>query len=261
MWHAVSLSILTIAAANCCCASQPALVLGASPASCRSALRIGVVTCDSGTNDSDEPWSVSEAQIDEYLAQYGKPPREAVRALLDPSDRNIAAWLRKQHEIIATASYVASRMTEIAAESNSLRTVDYSVPSSQFPAMMQMRATLFFKFESSPSWRAVHALQTVVDHYPSIEGRLVHVGPLPDARRSKWLAALGTVLPLSTVPGETINNLSVPSLLIEDLRYMTRQLLDATDLTAERVHEQIVALRTAGQTHDRNLIITTPLKQ
>jgi hypothetical protein len=246
----ISLTFVSVAA-QFGLALQPALVPGALSVDCRSALWIGVVTCGGGTTDTDQATRVSEAQVTEFLAQYGKPPREAVRALLDPTDSNITAWIRKQREIVAIASYVAARMTAISSRPGSGGFASVSSPTSAVPSMVQMRVTLFFKFGNPSSVDAVHALQTVVDRYPSIDGRLVQVGPAPDPHLRKWLTTLNAVLPISIAAPEEIGNISVPSLLIEDLRYGTRQRLDATDITIDRICNQIVAVRATAEMSDR----------
>jgi hypothetical protein len=54
-----------------------------------------------------------DAAIDAYLAAYGKPPRAAVRALLDPSDENVAALLAEQSRQELRAARVAARLTRL----------------------------------------------------------------------------------------------------------------------------------------------------
>ena len=63
------------------------------------------------------PPAVSEpadADVERYLAGHGRPPREVARALLDPSDANIAAMMRRLQRDQAIAAYVGQRMTELA---------------------------------------------------------------------------------------------------------------------------------------------------
>lgn len=109
--------------------TSSALAPGASTSDCRSALHPGPSSCrDAGTAvvllagpsaDSAPRRQVSEPMIDAFLSQYGKPPREAVRALLDPSDDNIRAWLRSRRHTLDNASYVAQRMTALDAQRDS----------------------------------------------------------------------------------------------------------------------------------------------
>jgi hypothetical protein len=247
MRRAVSIGIF-IVGAQCAAAGHSVLAPGATPTDCRSVLRIGIATCEPAIPDSR---SVSEAQVAEYLAQYGKPPREAVRALLDPSDRNIAAWIRKQRQVISVANYVATRMTEMQSQLEPDRFPGPLMPLSQLPAMVQMRATLFLDSESAPSLQAAHALQQVVGRYPSLDGRLVQVGPPPDTYLATWLAKLGELLPISIATADAANSDALPSLLIEDLRYGTSRRLDASHINGQQICDQIIALRVAAETRDR----------
>jgi len=173
----VTLVILLSVAFPAIAAAAPVLVPGASLTDCRSALTIGVFACGDPSADSARPKSITEAQVTEYLAQYGKPPREAVRALLDPTDANIAAWLRKQRQVVSIASYVASRMTEMQLHLEADYPRGSSTSVSQLPAMIQVRVTLYLNSKDASSLRAVRVLQQVVAHHPSIDGRLVQLEP------------------------------------------------------------------------------------
>jgi hypothetical protein len=69
--------------------------------------------------------------------QYGKPPREAIRALLDPSDENILAMMRQQQAAVDRAEYVAWRMTQLqtltGTPSSFGQTIRSSPPGSHAP--------------------------------------------------------------------------------------------------------------------------------
>jgi hypothetical protein len=248
MWRATLATFLWFALASGH-AAQPFLVPGALTSDCRSALRIGVVSCGGRTADREDRRAVSEAEVSQYLAQFGKPPREAVRALLDPSDANIAAWIRKQRQVVSIASYVATRMTEMQSQLEADFPPERPAPPSYLPAMMQMRATLFLSSADAPSLNSVRALQQLVARYPSIDGRLVQIGPPPEKQLSTWLAKLDTVLPVSTVSRGPLDDQPVPSLLIEDLRHGSSRLLDITDITSQQIRDQMTALRAVAEAH------------
>jgi hypothetical protein len=273
VWRSILAGVLTIASQSSR-AAQPVLVPGALPADCRSALRIGLVSCsqpalndltDSATPghvvpppvdlmpiiDFSRPRSVSEAQVNEYLAQFGKPPREAVRALLDPTDANIAAWIRKQRQVLSIASYVATRMTEMQMQLDTDSSVGSPLPPSGLSAMIQMRATLYLNASDAPSRQAVRALQQLVARHPSVDGRLAQVGPPADPHLSSWLATLDTVLPVSILAPDAIDSMPFPSLLIEDLRYGQSRLLRTEAITAQRIEDQIIALRAGAERLNR----------
>ena len=131
---AVALNMATVRGS-----AQETLVPGARSSDCRSALRTGLASCahvdapttligalpgttatgaarnDTGTAPGTA--AVTEIQIDAFLQQYGKPPREAVRALLDPSDDNIRAWLRARRRTLDVARYLADRMSALETHS------------------------------------------------------------------------------------------------------------------------------------------------
>jgi hypothetical protein len=99
------------------CTAQESLVPGARAGDCRSALQVGIVACRA-MHGAVAPGAraATEAQVDAVLQQWGKPPREAVRALLDPTDENILAWIGSQRRTLSVARYVATRMTELQAQ-------------------------------------------------------------------------------------------------------------------------------------------------
>ena len=249
MWRSTTLTIVSVTI-QCGVAAQPVLMPGANIADCRSALQIGVETCGRGTDSETDsvPPSITEDQVNEYLAHYGKPPREAIRALLDPSDKNIAAWIRHQRQVVSTASYVAARMTQMQLQ---LEAIDdpAEILACPPPAMIHMRATLFLSSDSASSRQAVHALGQVVSRYPSIDARLMGLGPLSETHLPPWLENLGTLLAVSapSAPSEAGDDYAAPSLLIEDLRYRTSRRLDADELTARRICDEIVALRSGAE--------------
>ena len=85
---------------------------------CRSALRPGWTRCVTPAQQAQAVVHKRriDAEISAFLGDYGKPPREAVRALLDPTDDNIRAWIRAQQRTLAVAAYVARRMTALQQE-------------------------------------------------------------------------------------------------------------------------------------------------
>lgn len=252
MKHAVSLSVITLSA-QIGGTTYPVLIPGALSIDCGSALHVGVVTCDGSAVDSTHNQSVSDAQVTEYLAQYGKPPREAVRALLDPSDTNIAAWIRKERQLVSVAGYLASRMTELGLSAGGERPLPGPTDDRRWPAMLQMRATVFFKSGDPISLQAVRTLQSVVNRYPSIDGRLVLVGRPTNDRLNASLANLNALLPISVAESDTMTDISLPSLLIEDLKYRISERISAADVTTNQMCDDIAALRAVAEKRDHAL--------
>lgn len=89
-------------------------------ADCESALRPGWTRCTTAAQRVLNGLRKQrlDAEISAFLAGYGKPPREAVRALLDPTDDNIRAWIRAQRKTLSVAAYVAQRMTALQQENS-----------------------------------------------------------------------------------------------------------------------------------------------
>lgn len=76
-----------------------------------------------------------DTEVAAFLADYGKPPREAVRALLDPTDENIAAWMQAQQKTLAISAYVAQRLTALQERQQKLEQTDHDgsfVPTRSF---------------------------------------------------------------------------------------------------------------------------------
>jgi hypothetical protein len=208
--------------------------------------------------DGQRPGSVSEPEVNEFLAQYGKPPREAVRALLAPTDANIAGWLNQQRRVVAVASYVASRITHMQEQLEA--DPDSGTPTSlpALEATIQMRATLYVTGSDARSLQAVKALQRLVARYPSVDGRVTQVGSPSNSDLASWLARVDTVLPVSMLEQDAIRDMTLPALLIEDVRYGRRRLLDAAAITPQRIRDEMLALRTAAQEPKRLSQSSTP---
>ncbi|HUN92445.1 MAG TPA: hypothetical protein VMU33_10335 [Burkholderiaceae bacterium] len=179
-----------------------------------------------------------DARIDAALASHGKPSREAMRALLDPTDENILAMMRKEDETLAIAAYVGQRMTDlrtrrgedesggpVAADGGAAAShgVDPDVgadvgadvgpdvgpdvgadPARDMPSMIRMRATLV-GMPTDPDLRAAATmLGRVADRFPALDARVVWItdGPPRAALAAAAAAAGGLRLPLRVVAAE-----------------------------------------------------------
>jgi len=233
-----------LAATQAAGAPNPVLVPGAATAECRSVLHIGVTACRDELVDRGRFRGVDETEVDRALAEYGKPPREAVRALLDPSDENIAAWARKQRLMVVVASYVASRLTEIQSRLEDAGGPALRMPASVLPAIGQTRVTLSLRSADPPTLQAVRSLTRVVARYPAVDARLVQIGAPPEGRVVSWLARLDTTLPIAIAPRATLDQIAPPSLAIEDVRTGSSERIDASGITAQEICDRIAALHT-----------------
>jgi hypothetical protein len=254
-------------------AAGTSLVPGADISDCRSALRTGITSCAASADPpADAPAAaalapppgpaasagstpptagVTEAQIDAYLADFGKPPREAVRALLDPTDEHILGLLRKQNETASVAAFVAARMTELQQRYRIDPPGPWHPVPPDLPAMLQMRVTLFCAPDDEPSRAAAQVLAALADRFPSLQARVALVGTLEGRRLAAAVARLGSALPVTVVDEDAVDgafgDLPLPLLEITDLRDSRSWRLDAQGLSLERLRARIVALRAAAE--------------
>ncbi len=240
-------------------AAGAALEPGAQPGDCRSALRVGLVICKrpdfAAPGDAPVSRAASEAQVNAFLDQYGKPPREAVRALLDPTDENIAAWIHQQRQVVAVASYVASRMSQMQAGLDAGQAPPMQGPGAAGPeqaAMMQMRVTLFVKAADQSGSEAAQALERLIARFPALDGRLVQVASHARAGATPGPGGAGAVLPVSVVAADAIDTARLPFLVLEDLRHGERRLLDANGVNEQAIARAIVLLRSEAQPQARS---------
>jgi hypothetical protein len=244
---------------------------GAQIADCDSALRIGTSRCAQlvateaiplplPTTTTAEPpvaaappahaavvpASAPEAAVDEFLAVYGKPSREAARALIDPTDENIAKMVRKEDERIAIAAYVGRRMTELRARRPAEETPE--IDSSALPAMIQMQAFLVAATGDPDGVAAAHRLDQLAAAFASLDARLVWVGDLAPRAAAIEAAADAIALPVNVVAPDLLDA-SEPYLLLHDSRHRLSRRLSARGLSVEQIRTAIVALRAEGEQH------------
>jgi hypothetical protein len=239
---------------------------GAQILDCDSALRIGTSRCAQlvateviplTTTTREPPVSAApparaaalpapapEAAVDEFLAVYGKPSREAARALIDPSDQNIAAMVRKEDERIAIAAYVGRRMTELRARRPAEETPQ--IDSSALPAMIQMQAFLVAATGDPDGVAAAHRLDQLAAAFASLDARLIWVGDLAPRPAAIEAAADAIALPVNVVSPDLLDA-SEPYLLLHDSRHRLSRRLAARGLTVEQIRTAIVALRSEGE--------------
>jgi hypothetical protein len=243
---------------------------GADLSDCHSALRVGPSVCPAamvaaGRDDGPSPAGVTtsvprdplEREIDSFLSSYGKPPREAVRALLDPSDAHIAAMLAKQQETLAIAAYVANRMTAIQAQARGATADARASAAREAASLAQMRSTLLLHAADPDAEGAADALRVAVDRIPSLQARVVLAGRLAPQRLRAMIARLDPRFTVEMVPDpapdRSFDELALPVLLIEDLRSHRTMAISAAGVTAADLLEAMKALRNgpARQESDR----------
>lgn len=239
-------------------AAADGLQAGARIADCASALRVGPVHCASPDDAGDPADALAapdaatasaqaalEAQVDDYLRQYGKPPREAVRALLDPSDRNIQRYLAKQQQMLAVVAYVAERMSRMQAA------LDAPAPPAAAVApdlarTMQMRLTLVMRIEDPSAQAALRALRELALQAPALQAGVQLVGTLDAQQLRAAVAQVPAPLIAFAADTQMPSDEDLPYIRVDDLRSGRTIRVDARSATAAALQESIDALRGAA---------------
>jgi hypothetical protein len=185
---------------------------------------------------------VSETDIDAYLAAYGKPPREAVRALLNPTDENILAMHHAQQRQLVTGVYVAERAAALqqAAMRNTSTRELYTV----LPHFLGMQLTLYVAPRCEACTHAVASLKQVLDTFPHARARLRVLAQRDDeviAALQAWQVPIAAQR-LTLAQAATLALFQLPTLDIVDTRSSRRQRL-LGDFTLQKVRETVLALR------------------
>jgi len=222
------------------------LAPGARSNDCRSALLIGPAHCEPAIEASARERRAEERQVDAFLARYGKPPREAVRALLDPSDDNILAWLHSQNETLARANYVARRMSALQSQLDTRSARIGPLGARDRAPMTSVRATLYARDLDAATLAGARSLGELQRRHPRLDARLVRLAPAgTEAPRvpPQWVATLGTRVPIDTVAADVAEAADLPQLWVEDLRNGSRRSLHAPSLDEASIEQAIEELR------------------
>jgi hypothetical protein len=184
------------------------------------------------------PRAAAEAEVDAFLAQHGKPPREVARALLDPTDENIAAMARRLQRDHAVAAYVAQRMTDLQQSDPTLATAAPSAVPADLPSFTGLRLVLVSQIECARCDRAAQALQRLVAIYPTLDARVVVAGVREPRQLVAEMARSGVTLPTAPADDALLQRTrrAPPFLVIADIRRQREALLvDVEDTERLRV--------------------------
>jgi hypothetical protein len=254
---AALLATCAAAMASSAGAGPAALTLGPNLDDCRSALRLGPIQCAESIA-SDSPvgtasvaaWRPAAAhedlehRVDAFLSDYGKPPREAIRALLEPTDDHVRALLQKQQETIALASYLASRMTALRALEPRPAVVDFRSDPGNSTAVLGMRVTLFEHPQDPEAAQAQGALEAFAAAYPALRAGVALVGTFSARDLRREISLVRPPLAVATIRPDQCDAQALPFVLIEDARNGRAVQVPASDLTASDLRARILALRT-----------------
>lgn len=188
----------------------------------------------------------ADTDIERYIADHGKPPREVARALLDPSDANIAAMMRRLQRDQAIAAYVGQRMTELSQSDPSLVVARGAVPS-DLPSFAGLRLVLVTRPDCAACDRAAQALQQLVAAYPTLDARVAVAGARDAQQIVQHMARSGVTLPTAPAADALLARFdrSPPYLLVADVRQQREGLLAAADIDAGQLRQALLAFRRA----------------
>jgi len=197
-----------------------------------------------------EPGAPTDTDIDRYIASHGKPPREVARALLDPSDANIAAMMRRLQRDQAIAAYVGQRMTELSQSDPSLLVAGTAAPG-DLPSFTGLRLVLVTRPDCAACDRAAQALQQLVATYPTLDARVAVAGARDAQQIVQEMARSGVTLPTALAADALLARIgrALPYLLVADVRQQREGLIAAADIEAGQLRQALLAFRRAAPVH------------
>lgn len=190
---------------------------------------------------------VKESEVSEFLANYGKPSRQAVRALLNPNDDNIAAMLQVEKSQLAVAAYTAQRRVELTQQAGAGTT---ELNQADLPALIGMRVTVITSADCKGCEKVLPFVNQLVTEFPSVDARIGVLG-LTDAKEFVIKAAeIGVYLPVSKISVERVRQLrleSLPAVLVGDTRYAGESVVLGAFSSALDLERAIVQVRKANE--------------
>ena len=192
---------------------------------------------------------VSDKDVDDHLATWGKPSREAVRAVLNPTDENISSMRRKNQADLAMSAYIANRASQIDASSSALKVE--SLSGSEAPALNKMKVVLYSALKCATCDRMVAALQTLAVQAPMLDASIAVTSPSSEKEIIIELARLGLTLPVRPAQPSELSRLgkSAPFLHVTDAKNQVEGTI-AASATTDEIKQAIISYR---NTNDNRL--------
>ena len=192
---------------------------------------------------------VTEEAVDDYLAHYGKPPREAVRALINPTDDNIAAMAAREKQRQIVAAYVAQRWNELQQRESALPGKPALEAYTVLPFFIGVQLNAYLTPDCPACEAAVKVVKQLAAENPVADARLMVI--TDDERAAlDTLLRLGALLPVSTLsPQQALANglERVPVIEVIDTRTRKRRVIAGVP-TLKALRETVIAFRKASQT-------------
>jgi thiol-disulfide isomerase/thioredoxin len=189
---------------------------------------------------------VSEEDIDAFLANHGKPPREAVRALLNPTDANIRAMSAAQTRQIVNAVYVAERQAALNRDGKGANTLPPRELYTVLPHFLGMQFTLYVMPNCASCASTIADFRRLLENYPVVQGRLAVIAERDDqviGALQQWQLVVAAER-LTSAQAAALGLQQVPTLEVFDPRSKTRQRIVGA-FTPQWVREAVLALRQA----------------
>lgn len=209
-----------------------AQVLGPDLSDCLSALHPGLRQCetshpDNFTNKTSAPFDPMQARIDDFLSQYGKPPRAAIRALLDPSDDNIRLMILQQQDSLGMATYLAARMTQLQ---NAFPVqVNSPVKPDAFGSLLAGKSLVYYTQQNDVNALIsnISPLILLAQSFPSLSVQIAVVGQVSAEALRQLIRQLPPTLLVRRSGPEWAANTSLPALVLSDAHH--QQVIDISD--------------------------------
>lgn len=185
---------------------------------------------------------VSEQDVDEHIANWGKPSRQAVRATLNPTDENITSMRRKNQADLAMSAYIANRAAQIDASSSALKVETLS--GTDAPLLNRMKVILFSPLKCGTCDRMLTALQTLAVQAPMLEASVAVTSSVSEKDIILELTRLGLTLPVRPSQPSELSRLgkSPPFIHIVDAKNQVEGTISAS-ASVDEVKTAIISYR------------------
>lgn len=185
---------------------------------------------------------VSEKDIDDHLASWGKPSRQAIRAVLNPTDENIIEMRRKNQADLAMSSYIANRASQIDSSTSAIKVE--SLGGTEAPALNRMKVILYAPLKCGTCDQMFSALQALAVQAPMLDASIAVTSPASEKDIIVELARLGLTLPVRTSQSNELARLAKkpPFLHIVDAKNQLEGTIPAS-ATADEIKVAIISYR------------------
>lgn len=116
---------------------------------------------------------ITEKEVDDYLSSWGKPPREAVRALLNPTEENIRALVDRHKRDEVVRNYMAGRMAQMVIEQNPRTPTTPRDSYLVLPRLVGLQMTLYVTPDCPTCDEAIANMKQLALEYPIVSTRVI----------------------------------------------------------------------------------------